>query len=271
MTYSQWQTFDFLQRNCKKLVVTIGESWTWGDSLGQTRHPDYDNKQFRLSHVYGRQLADMLDADFLNIAEPGQSNLWIAQHFQLFLNNLTEFLYDEIIVVLTLTEVGREFNGDRDQDRNYHADLKNVSNLNEFLLALSSYITKDILNVKQHDIKLLIGTNFVDSNYSHQLPVLKKSWVDIISQELQLPIAKPCYVVGSWVFDRFDALLEFCPNYKKENFLQDMLTHMNMASQVTDFLLASQFNYKKASKHPTTEGHTLWANYLHNQLKAQYE
>jgi hypothetical protein len=268
--YDHWQQFDWLKLNRKKLLVTIGESWTWGDSLGLTQHNIYDDKEFRLQNVYGKQLADKLDADFLNIAKPGESNLWIARHFKLFADSIDQFVYDEIFVVLTLTEVGREFEGDLDGDRDYMTDLKNISCLTKFLQTLSIYVSNEILAVDQDKIKLLIATNFVDSNYPAELNVLKKSWVDIIAEQLQVPVAKPCYVVGSWVFDRFHQILNFSQNYKKDKFLTDMLAHLAIAKQVTDFLLHSRFNYKKASKHPTPEAHKFWADYLYKSFVSDH-
>jgi hypothetical protein len=259
-----WHGFDFVQKNKDTLVVTIGDSWTWGDSLGKTKNYIYDDKEFRLANVYGGQLADRLQADFLNIAKIGGSNLWITDHFCMFINQLTEFDYKKIIVVITLTEVGREFQGDRDRQRDYISDLKLVTDLNAFLSQLSKYIENTIMQTNNNKIQLIVGTNFVDSNYT--FPVLEKSWVDVIADRLNVEIIKPCYVVGSWVFDRFDTLLTFTPNYSKENFLKDAIAHMEMASTRTDFLLASRYNYKTGSKHPTPEGHALWANYIFEKI-----
>jgi hypothetical protein len=266
IVYDTWRGFDWVKKSRKKLVVTIGESWTWGDSLGKTQHRVYDDKECRLAHVYGGQLADMYNADFLNIAKPGESNLWIAKHFNFFVDNHDELPYDDIIVVLTMTELGREFNGDLDCDRDYVTDLKDTLTLTDFFTKLSSYVADEILAANTNKIKLLIGTNFVESNYPDRLQVLEKSWVDIIAEELQISVDKPCYVVGSWVFERFHQMLEFTPKYNREVFLQDMSQHMDVAKIRTNFLLDSKFNYKKASKHPTPEGHTFWAKYLYNSL-----
>ena len=49
------------------LLVTIGDSWTWGDGI--------DN---RVNNVYGRRLSNMLNSDWINIAWPGTANNWIA-------------------------------------------------------------------------------------------------------------------------------------------------------------------------------------------------
>lgn len=38
------------------------------------------------------------------------------------------------------------------------------------------------------------------------------------------------------------------------------------AARGIDFLNKSVYNYKKASKHPTPEGHALWADYLYNYI-----
>ena len=226
----------------------------------------FDDKEFRLSNVYGRRLAETLQADFLNIAKPGESNLWIAKHYAMFVNEIDQFDYDEILVVLTMTEVGREFEGDLDHDRDYMSDLTDIVNLKDFLNTLSNYVSKEIQSVKQDKIKLLIGTNFIDSNYTTDLQVLEKSWVDVIANCLQVSVQKPCYVVNSWVFDRFHQLLNFTQNYQRVDFLNDLQQHMEIAIQVADFLMQSNLNYKKASKHPTPEGHQLWADYLYQSL-----
>jgi len=264
--YHFWKEFDWIKQDRKKLVVTVGESWTWGDSLGKTQHNVFDDKEFRLSNVYGRRLAETLQADFLNIAKPGESNLWIAKHYAMFVNEIDQFDYDEILVVLTMTEVGREFEGDLDHDRDYMSDLTDIVNLKDFLNTLSNYVSKEIQSVKQDKIKLLIGTNFIDSNYTTDLQVLEKSWVDVIANRLQVSVQKPCYVVNSWVFDRFHQLLNFTQNYQRVDFLKDLQQHMEIAIQVADFLMQSNLNYKKASKHPTPEGHQLWADYLYQSL-----
>jgi len=261
---TNWNGFDYVRTGNSKLLVTIGESWTWGDSLRSSWKDRTEDKEYRLANVFGGQLANMLAADFLNIAEPGQSNLWITDHFKLFSDNVEQFNYDEIIVVLTLTEVGREFQGDRDTLRNYCSDLENITHVDEFINQLSKYISDNIQTIKTDSYKLVIGTNFVDSNYD--LPVLNKTWVDIIADELSISIKRPCFVVGSWVFDRFTQLLEYAKLYHKEQYLSDILRAMNAAAERTDFLLSSPYNFKVASKHPTPEGHKLWAEYIFKTL-----
>ena len=77
------------------LLITIGESWTWGDSL-----PDN-----RLKNVWGYRLATKLQIDWLNIARCGASNFWIF--YQLselirFGNNNNQFPYGKIVFVFSI-------------------------------------------------------------------------------------------------------------------------------------------------------------------------
>lgn len=72
----------FLARNKKNLVISVGDSWTWGDSLGtiyqakkQGRAGEIDDLPARSTQCYGRLLADMLDADWYNFGLRGGGNL----------------------------------------------------------------------------------------------------------------------------------------------------------------------------------------------------
>ena len=54
------------------LLITVGDSWTWGDSLFDIdiSTPNYDNPN-RVKHIYGAKLAELLNADFVNVGECG--------------------------------------------------------------------------------------------------------------------------------------------------------------------------------------------------------
>jgi hypothetical protein len=89
-----------------QLLITAGDSWTWGDSLGKTTL-EFDDYEYRTRHIYGTQLAQLLGSDLVNVGLPGRSNLNIIENVNLVLRNLKR-KYDSIQVVFTLTEVGRE-------------------------------------------------------------------------------------------------------------------------------------------------------------------
>lgn len=88
------------------LLITAGDSWTWGDSLGGTNRY-YDNVEHRTNHIYGHLLAKKLSADFINIGLPGLDNISVINHLHKVLSELTK-TYKQIYLVVTLTESGRE-------------------------------------------------------------------------------------------------------------------------------------------------------------------
>ena len=88
------------------LTIAVGDSWTWGDSLGKTT-VDYDDFDHRVNHIYGSLIAKKLNSDFINIGLPGRSNLYILTFLDQVLNSLTK-PYKTIRVFFTLTESGRE-------------------------------------------------------------------------------------------------------------------------------------------------------------------
>ena len=69
----------FIQEGKKNLVITIGDSWTWGDSLGNIPATKQDDLQARQTQCYGRHIANELNADWLNCGYCGYGNIRIIQ------------------------------------------------------------------------------------------------------------------------------------------------------------------------------------------------
>ena len=68
----------YKSRDSDRLIITIGDSWTYGDSLGKTKvRNGIDDTEYRLNHVYGNILTEQLAADWMNLALPGGSNFWM--------------------------------------------------------------------------------------------------------------------------------------------------------------------------------------------------
>jgi hypothetical protein len=99
-----------LNRNSNTLLITVGDSWTWGDSLGKTT-PKFDDYDYRTTHIYGHILSDRLSSDFINVGLPGGSNFYILLHLELVLASLKK-KYKNVKLVFTLTESGRELQSD---------------------------------------------------------------------------------------------------------------------------------------------------------------
>jgi len=202
-----------LIRNKKTLVVTIGDSWTWGNHLGQ----DKDNL------IYGKTLADHFDADWFNISKCGCSNYWMIDNlYKLIFGNtkniITDVIYKDIkgsnwpstydeysknkigqiekeiegfltynvyehnllkkyemvYIVITLTETGREF---FDVGSLFDAALPEqyLENIENFIFEKIN----DVIDQTQH--KILIGRNFsINYPFTFLKNNLPKTWIEVI-------------------------------------------------------------------------------------------
>jgi hypothetical protein len=96
----------------KNLLIVIGDSWTWGDSLGNINYQNgiFDDFDHRTKNIYGYHLSNLLNYDWVNIAICGTSNLHILHETYKFIKQIKKE-YEKIHVVFTLTESGRELRG----------------------------------------------------------------------------------------------------------------------------------------------------------------
>ena len=96
-------------RDKDQLVITVGDSWTWGNSLGKIDADAgiIDDYEHRVTSIYGYHLANLLDCDFVNIGLPGVDNVSIINRTFAFINGIKKN-YKKIYLIITLTENGRE-------------------------------------------------------------------------------------------------------------------------------------------------------------------
>ena len=277
-----------VNNNKKNLVVCFGDSWTYGDSLGNTdAFLGIDDYVFRQNHLYGRLLADKLDADFANEAVPGCSNNYI--HDNIVVNFITNDLqrvatqYEKVYIVITLTETGRElklsphldwFLGNFIKFYDYQNDKEFT--FEKFLIQLERF---NLFQLAAHEkllpsnVKLIVARNFAytfDCNMGMTKNMAPKIWTEILSQKQNLEPVKNVRMASfacsdlnkymSFVSGKFDT-----ETYKKYVDWYEQVIIIPANKQI-DFLNKSVYNYKKASKHPTPEGHALWADYLYNYI-----
>ena len=235
----------------KNLLVTIGDSWTWGDSLFGINYKTKPDAPERLTAVYGYHLKNLLiDFDWINIAYPGTANRWIVDSALRIAELETE--YKHIIISAGLTDIGRDL---------VQMDLlfNEVTALNcegEYLDRLS--LACDC----REDITLLIGRNFTDTfdeNIHKVKNHLPKRWVDISNDKSNLNFK----FNGKVHYITYPDKNSKISTETKEWFLSSMFPN---AENMIDFLKQCPLHYKTASMHPTEECHIFWAQYLYNYI-----
>lgn len=114
--YSSWHqtptnTFNFIDRNSDMLIVTVGDSWTWGSDISENNHDD----NFRITHLYGNVLSDELKTDWLNLGLSASSNFWATAMIEELGQLIPQLDYRSIYVICVFTGAGRWFNTQYDR------------------------------------------------------------------------------------------------------------------------------------------------------------
>lgn len=287
--------------NSSKLIITVGDSWTWGDSLGKTTS-GFDDRNHRVNHIYGSILSKRLGTDFINIGIPGGSNLYILTYLEKVLKSLTKS-YDDTCIIFTLTESGRELNnGFLDQQSHYEAQtgddwpkfnaivncsetidqrdlmLKEIKgthfehvvglflairqSTNLFDL-LSRYEKYTIESIRQRVPGVKLARNFTSIINKNEFDV-KERWTDIIASRGKLPEYPNNVYVLSQI--GLDPLLKISQHLDTNQFKQEWVCILDESNKGIDWLINSPYNSNRATKHPLEKAHRWWAEHLYESI-----
>lgn len=224
-------------------LITVGDSWTYGDSLGKTKvREGNDDLDYRIEHIYGNIMSKELKCSWMNIALPGISNTLMINWLSKFLDECID--PNNTVCVITLTESGR------------HEDLRLIDRslvkqqlvLENILSVTYSQIT--LLRLRFPNVKFVVAHNFTDGDKEF---ACDKSWLEIM---LDKTIQNGTHIVVSEHIEQM--------NY--ESRFPDVLDIMERAKNRIDLLDSCKYCYKEDSRHPNEEGHKLWAEYLLTQI-----
>jgi hypothetical protein len=242
--------YEFVWNDGNSLLITAGDSWTYGDSLGKTKvRLGRDDKVYRLDHIYGNLMAQELKSNWINLAMPGGSNSLIVSWVEMLLDTMSSQKYyrdidGPIRCVITLTESGR------------HEDMRLIDRSLGTQQQVLEKITAEIygritvLMLKHPEVKFIIGHNFTDSVST--MPC-KQSWLEVM---LGKQIQNGTHIVISEHIEQMNYDARF----------PDVLDIMSRAEARMDLLDSCAYCYKEDSRHPNEQGHRMWADYLLGQI-----
>lgn len=271
------------------LLVTVGDSWTWGSEVAgyhdfinfQPMHWRIDQEQLtninpdRTNRVFGNIVSSAINADWLNLGIPGAGNIQIAENIQRLAEAIPRLSYKRIIIIATFTEIGRWFNSESDTDIDHAGIMSKVRQTNnpeQLLVELNRIaiqkITQSLENLS--NVKLLVGTNFVDQigfeNLSNDQKLITP-WYKLLG----INYPKPVYSASQLTWPNFirsvdDGLIPSDMRSIFKSWILDISTQGTDAlSKLSDSTLIS--NGKLAAHHPIKQGHEIWADYILKHLK----
>lgn len=287
----RFNPYNFKCVNSDTLLVTLGDSWTWGMEVAG--YHDFVNFQLahweisqdvitntnpdRINNLFGYTISDTIKADWLNLGVPALGNMQIANQIQTLSNVIPSLTYSKIIIIVTLTEVGRWFNTECDTALNHSEILKIVEQTNnpdQLLCELNRFVIKQILSslTPFPHCNLLVGTNFVDAIGLDELPehqYLTTPWYKLLN--IEYPTRT--YITNELAWSNLmrsadDGLIPKDLHLIVKPWLLDLI---DSAEKSSSKLLASEYIYNctNMSAHPTKEGHRIWANYILDHLNAK--
>lgn len=250
--------FDFVDNGSDMLVVTIGDSWTYGANL---------DSESRNKTVYGAQLAQLMSADWLNLAIPAQGNFWIAHMVERLSAIIPKLTYGSIYCVCTFTDPTRWFNTHFDQHVNYiqwFADNLHVVDDFDLFLAMRNQlcVNKILEHLSPFDhVHLRVGTNFIEHTGLEQLQpeqLLPKPWYRVLGLNDNTDVKVIFY------YSKIETITEFI-SQNKHSMFQNWLLKTTALSNLRLNLLLTANDFKNC--HPLADSHATWATYIYDSIQ----
>ena len=263
--------YDYVDRSSDTLLVTIGDSWTWGAGIDSVHNDALDfskeEDKSRVEHLYGNLVAKDKNYNWLNLGFYSAGNQWMANKvFELrALSPLLEF--KEIIVMVNLTSTGRWFNTWQDSLTDYKKyfqsnKMSEPMDFENFFIDLNRKVLQDIklLTISADNIRLLVGTNAIDH-----------FGFDVLTDQDIIPL--PWYSLLSktdlgGVFVDMESI-KYLPNVEnvlcnsdqKLAFQKWMMDKISQAER-QNIMLNTMDHVAEDKVHPDHNGHRLWADYI---------
>ena len=266
-SYRCWYTEDIAGKDT--LLLTVGDSWTWGDHLGTIDWDKATDDPIRLTQIFGRLLADRLDADWVNLARPGCSNYWMLEQLLDIQHHLANNKYKRVVAVVTLTEDLREITYTRriDVNRPYRDFWSASKTIKEFLIDVEGFL---FYNLERYfsslpKVEVHVSRAFTDVWPKNTKPfLLEKTWCDVIQEHVKFEdYQRPVPFIGQMAVNPLTEKYIVQNPERKAEFLRIM----DMVETRWNFLGESDYNLKGSTYHPNPAGHAVWADYLFSQIR----
>ena len=254
-----------VQRNRDTLLLVIGESWTYGETLPgiATGIQHYDIYK-QLEFCFGPRLALTMDCDYYQYAVPGNCNLYMFEELKRILRHVSTLGYRKIYICQQMTEQGRDnpvFVKYPDHPLvDVYADN---SSFEDFLRKYDEVFFKiydDLLNEFSNiDIDAILWRNFCRVNTgadNYKFKIIKKTWIEYAARMVGVDLSSPSFYVAGWI------------SHLQEHYSKKINFNLSLINDELDKIEASN-NFIRSNPlhntHPNAFGHALWAQYLGRQ------
>ena len=256
----------YLSMNRRNLVITVGDSWSYGDCLGDLGSHAYRRSEewslhsslyrdARLTHCWGRHMADALRADWFEASTRGSCNDTILHESEWWCcPDADEFLaqYDHVYLCVLLTEPGRA-------DR-YHTLTPEPEEILRTEEADCYQRLRQMIK-RRPNTHFWFGCNMTRSyNPMHNSRWNGTPWMDVIADQA---IAEQGWLSG--VATHKLNRLYMKPTVSKslqQSWKQHFVDHTNKVAPVWKHLHQHELHYAGHTCHPKPQAHKMYADYV---------
>ncbi len=251
-----------VKRNKKDLLLVVGESWTYGESLPDIATGDGKyNLSSQLINCFGPKMATAMGTDYYQYAVPGNCNFYMFKELKRILDYVSKLGYEKIYLCMQMTEPGRE-KGIQIKLEGHPLDgLYNKLTKMSFDNWLETYdkIFFDEFNEtisRYSNIEAVLWKNFCKANIdikNYNFKVIENSWIRVSAKLFNVDLPMPKFYSVGWLAtmkEEYGKFLTFNTT--------DLLEQIDIIEKSNHYLS----NSPRHRHHPDEVAHSLWAQYL---------
>lgn len=260
-----------VKRNKQELLLMIGESWTYGETLpGIATAIKKYNIMTQLSFGVAARMAVTLDTDLYQYAVPGNCNFYMFTELERILNYVSTLGYKKIYVCMQMTEPAREQSlivklKEHNHPLQYLINtdksiiLKKIT-FNDWLKNYDDIFFDQYENIisKYDNLDCILWKNFCKINtdkINRKFKIIDTTWIEYSSRILSNRINSPSFYSVGWL----DTIIK---EYAHVEFNQkELIAEMDLIEKSNAFIKANFLH----SHHPNQFGHLLWSQFLLRQ------
>jgi hypothetical protein len=251
-----------IKRNSKNLVLVVGESWTYGESLPEiaTAIRKYSLSS-QLINSFGPKLAVTLNADYYQYAVPGNCNYYMFKELDRILKFLKTFNYEKIYLCLQMTEPAREKSilnklEEHPVKQLYAENISFKKWLEKYDNIFFDEYNELIRNNSDLNLDPILWKNFCSFNGTttdRLFKIVDTTWIQYSSRILGMDIKPPMFYSIDWLSSMYDEFKNI--DYSDKKFILEEIDKIECSNK---FLKANTLH----SHHPNLHAHLLWSQFI---------
>lgn len=264
--------YDYVDRGSDTLLVTIGDSWTFGSGIDPSRE-DRDltslsekEHKFRTDNLYGNLISKDKGWNWLNLGFYAMGNQWIANKVFELRGLVPHLEFKNIIVMCVLTGTARWFNTWQDGHVDHKSHFLNnamtdTDHYENFFIDINKKIIEQISHLANSaaNVRLLVGTNGVDHCGFDSLraeQIIPLPWYRLLTDTTLNGIS-----VDIDSIKYLPSIETYLSSDQKFAFQKWMMEKIDQAERQTD-MINNMRDVSLDRFHPTFNGHRKWADYI---------